>query len=87
MPKSFFNEYEAFNQEANDLCNEIGNIISPIIHKYYMNGFPLREIGTVIHSEISLIISEKILRYAMQKVKEERGKNERLFNYRQLSLV
>jgi len=70
--KTLFNEYEAQNEDGYNLAQEIEMAIHPVIVKYWKSGFPFREIYSIICLTISTVISELILRNAMDMRKKER---------------
>lgn len=70
--KTLFNEYEAQNEDANKLEEEIEAAIHPIIMKYWKSGFTFREILAVIQITISTMVSIMILSNAADMMKKQR---------------
>ncbi len=70
--KTLFNEYEAQNNDGKALSNEIEFAIHPIIVKYWKQGFTLREISMTIIMSVTSLISELILKNAIDMRKKNR---------------
>ena len=70
--KSLFNEYEAMEEEANELDNEARPFIGTLIKKWIDKGYLTRDIELVLYNVIATESSFLILKRAMDKKKEER---------------
>jgi len=62
MPSLYNSEYEMLNDNGEELCRELKDIIDPLLHKYMRLGYPLREIDSVICEDIHVAICEMLLR-------------------------
>ena len=66
--KRLFNEYEAQNDVANKLDEEIATVITPIINRYLLDEYSNNDIELVITRLVSMILSEKrIVAAALKK--------------------
>jgi hypothetical protein len=72
MKRLFNNKYESFTKEAQKIADEVSSVINPIINKYN-NIYYIRDIESVISSEISVLCSTKILLNAI-KMKKNKDK-------------
>ncbi len=64
-----YNEYEAKTLEGQQLADEVHEALKPIVINWQQKGYKMREIQTVIDSEVFLMISEAVLVAATKKKK------------------
>lgn len=72
--KRLFNEYEAMNDKAYELSDDIGKYIREIVDQSRFTDYSIRDIEQVIHNSVSATMAETLLRRAMEKRKSERSK-------------
>ena len=65
-----YNEYEAKTSIGQELADEVYEALLPIVTNWKQKGYKLREIQTVIDSELMLMISEEVLKNAQEKRKK-----------------
>lgn len=70
--KRFFNAYEACTDTANDFGKRVWCAIEQEVGVMADLGYSLRDIESVLHSEISARIAEMILKAGMAKKRKER---------------
>jgi hypothetical protein len=71
--KILFNEeYESFNEEGLALSIEFRKVIDPIFKKWIEYGYPIREIGHILLSEVSVSECEFLLERQIKIQKEKR---------------
>ncbi len=73
--KSMFNEYGAADEKLQDLCEIINSKIVCFLHENNItNPIELRAIANFLENSIQFVFSEKILRFGVNKRKEEKKK-------------
>lgn len=72
MLHRLYNEYEALNAHGRILAEEVQNALDPLINTY-KGTFSLRDVESVIHSTVSVMVAEKVLVWATNKKKQERN--------------
>lgn len=69
---TLFNEYEAMNEAAGTLADEVEAALAPIVLKAQQEGYPLRQVECVLNMTVSTLIGPMVLRAAMAKRRAER---------------
>lgn len=72
--KRLYNEYEAMNDEAYDLFDDVCRYVRETSDQSRFADISLRDIEQVIHSAVSGTIAEIVLRRARDKRKAEKSK-------------
>lgn len=65
-----YNEYEAKTSMGQELADEVYKALKPIVINWKQKGYKLREIQTVIDSEVMVMIAEEVLKNAREKRKK-----------------
>ena len=70
--RRLFNEYEAFTPEGNELSDRAESFLRPLLIEYCGSGVSMRDAEYILHSTVSAITAEIVLKSAVAKRKAER---------------
>lgn len=72
MKKSLFKDDtgETWTPEAITLCNDVKNVLAPIIAKAMADGYKMRDVAYVVQSEVELLVSGELVTAVISKIKK-----------------
>lgn len=76
VKKSFFNEYEEYNEHGDELLSDVHEALQPIILKWVDCGYPCREISSLSIDAVNSLVAIITLRRALNLRKARRAVGE-----------